>query len=42
MAETAANVYIQDLAELDVQLPVLSVYRFYPFFAIEVSTVAYT
>ena len=42
LAETAANVYIQDLADLVAVRKGLSGYRFYPLYAIDLSTVAYT
>lgn len=37
-----ANVYIQDLADLVAVRKGLSGYRFYPLYAIDLSTVAYT
>ena len=42
MGETAANVYIQDLADLVAVRKGLSGYRFYPLYAIDLSTVTYT
>ena len=42
LAETAANVYIQDLADLVAVRKGLSGYRFYPLYAIDLSTVTYT
>ena len=42
LAETAANVYIQDLADLVAVRKGLTGYRFYPLYAIDLSTVAYT
>ena len=42
LAETAANVYIQDLADLVAVRKSLGGYRFYPLYAIDLSTVAYT
>ena len=42
LAETAANVYIQDLADLVAVRKGLGGYRFYPLYAIDLSTVAYT
>ena len=42
LAETAANVYIQDLADLVAVRKDLTGYRFYPLYAIDLSTVAYT
>lgn len=42
LAETAANVYIQDLADLVAVRKGLTGYRFYPLYAIDLSTVTYT
>lgn len=42
LAETAANVYIQDLADLVAVRKGIGGYRFYPLYAIDLSTVAYT
>ena len=42
LAETAANVYIQDLADLVAVRKGIDGYRFYPLYAIDLSTVIYT
>ena len=42
MAETAANVYIQDLADLVAVRKGISGYQFYPLYAIDLSTVTYS
>lgn len=42
LAETAANVYIQDLADLVAVRKGITGYRFYPLYAIDLSTVTYT
>ena len=42
LTETAANVYIQDLADLVALRDGLSGYEFYPLYAMDMSKVAYT
>ena len=42
LAETAANVYIQDLADLVAVRKGISGYQFYPLYAIDLSTVTYS
>ena len=41
LSETAANVYIQDLAEYVVINPALEGYQFYPLYILDMSTVRY-
>lgn len=42
LAETAANVYIQDLADLVAVRKGIDGYQFYPLYAIDLSTITYT
>ena len=42
LAETAANVYIQDLCDLVAVSKNITGYRFYPLYAIDLSTLTYT
>lgn len=42
LSDTAANVYIQDLAEYVVINPALEGYEFYPLYILDMSTVRYT
>ena len=42
LSDTAANVYIQDLAEYVVIHPSLEGYEFYPLYILDMSTVRYT
>ena len=41
LSDTAANVYIQDLAEFIVINPALEGYEFYPLYVIDMSTIRY-
>ena len=42
LSETAANVYIQDLCDLVAVRKGITGYRFYPLYAIDLSTLTYT